>query len=329
MKTIIIYYSQTGNTKKIAEAIYSGALSVNEETDLVHISEVNHDLLTSYDVIGIGTPVWCEREPVNVQRFINKLSDLEGKLAFVFCTHATLAGQFMKTIVTRLEEKKLVIVGWEDWYGGYVNPASPKPYYTDGHPDDIDLMEANNFGKDITEKCIEVINGKDSLIPQLPEKDEYAQRYGKTKCIQINQAEDNKGQVKKSALFLNKEICINPDCTLCRDYCPSESIDPSQENPYNNISCERCHFCELICPTGAITFKKAIRIDKKSNLATSVVEDMLQYKELRRFRPLVSFDTVATIMPSKEIMNSYPKLIIKEHIGVPAKLSSASDDEKS
>ena len=88
MKAVVIYYSQTGNKKQIAEAICFGASSVCE-TDLVYISKINYQTLKDYDVIGIGTPVWCEREPVNVRKLIENITDIEGKYSFVFCTHTT------------------------------------------------------------------------------------------------------------------------------------------------------------------------------------------------------------------------------------------------
>jgi flavodoxin len=37
MKSIVIYYSWTGNTKQIAEAIYSGMKELSEECDIARL----------------------------------------------------------------------------------------------------------------------------------------------------------------------------------------------------------------------------------------------------------------------------------------------------
>ena len=40
MKSIIIYYSLTGNTRKIAKAIYQGVSEVSEKCDIAKMKEV-------------------------------------------------------------------------------------------------------------------------------------------------------------------------------------------------------------------------------------------------------------------------------------------------
>jgi flavodoxin/formate hydrogenlyase subunit 6/NADH:ubiquinone oxidoreductase subunit I len=298
LKGIIIYYSQTGNKRKIAEAIYSGASTVLEQIDLVHISKADYKSLNDYDVIGLGMPVWCEREPVNVGRFIEKMSGLEGKSAFVFCTHTTLAGKFMKRIVSLLEEKKMVVIGWEDWYGGNVSPVSEKPYYTDGHPDDTDLKRHDSSG--YNGQVHQNRNGDSTLIPRLPEGKAYAERYGELVPVPHSQISQNDVKPSKPDIIFNRSTCSYPACSLCKDNCPAECIDPSRENPHDISSCERCHFCEKICPTGAITFVKHMHIDKNNPVSIQLANDMLEHRGLRRFRPLVSFDDVGTVMPSED-----------------------------
>ena len=70
MKSIIIYFSQTGNTRKIARSIHSGMKELVEQCDIARIQDVKREDLTRYDLIGLGGPVWHRREPVNVLNFI-------------------------------------------------------------------------------------------------------------------------------------------------------------------------------------------------------------------------------------------------------------------
>ena len=68
MRSIVIYYSMTGNTKTIATAIQQG---IGPECNLVPLENVDrHDLL-DYELIGIGAPAIGYREPPIVTEFMN------------------------------------------------------------------------------------------------------------------------------------------------------------------------------------------------------------------------------------------------------------------
>lgn len=86
MRTIVIYFSQTGNTRKIARAIIKGMKPTMEVCDIVKLKEARTRDLGRYDLIGLGSPIWRLGAPNNVVAFLNKLPGLDGKLSFVFCT---------------------------------------------------------------------------------------------------------------------------------------------------------------------------------------------------------------------------------------------------
>ena len=112
MKSIIIYYSQTGNTKSIAEAIYRGMKQVDEDSHIVSLKNIDIQDLPGYDLIGIGSPVFGFREPPFITDFIDSWPSLKGKYGFSFCTHGTLAGAFVARTVAALRGKGLTVVGW-------------------------------------------------------------------------------------------------------------------------------------------------------------------------------------------------------------------------
>lgn len=225
----------------------------------------------------------------------------------------------MKRIVSLLRDKKMIVIGWEDWYGGNVNPMSEKPYYTDGHPDDIDLREAQNFGRRMIENCIKISEGDSSLIPQLQQGKDYIERYGGSDLSSMTKGSQKEKNVSKPGIMINRDICNFPTCSLCKDNCPSGSIDPFSENPQDKASCEVCHFCEEICPTGAITFSGRMHINKNNPIVKKLVDDLMEHRELRRFRPLVSFDEVGTIKPSEKDIDKHPQLILHNGVGFPVK----------
>ena len=57
MKSIVIYFSITGNTRKIAEAIHKGMKSLGENCDIARLKDIDTPDLQGYDLIGLGSPV--------------------------------------------------------------------------------------------------------------------------------------------------------------------------------------------------------------------------------------------------------------------------------
>lgn len=84
-KTLVTYFSRTGNTKKVAEAIYQ---SLEGEKEIKPIEEV-HDL-EPYDLIFIGFPVHSHSVPYKVEQFLKGIPAPK-KIAF-FSTHGSLTG---------------------------------------------------------------------------------------------------------------------------------------------------------------------------------------------------------------------------------------------
>ncbi len=251
LKSMIVYSSQTGNTKKIAQAIHAGMSQLVEQCDIVPLKEINTRDLTGCDLIGLGSPVMHGAEPPYMRAFIEGIISLERKHSFVFCTHGALSGDYISRVVSALRSKGSTVIGWNDWYGNVSLPYMPKPYFTDGHPDDIDLKEAEDFGQEIAERSRRISRGEIRLVPTLPEGIDYDRLYGRfpRKWPQY---------LEKSRTFefkINTEKCTQ--CGLCADNCPRQSIDFSISPPTLGTNCERsfyerCWLCEQICPEGAI-----------------------------------------------------------------------------
>ena len=115
MKSIIIYYSYGGNTKKIAELIHEKKgydmveikpvtsytnnyqKLVDEEENKMHQEEVVeiepiHVDLSNYDTIILGTPVWWYTMTPPIRAFL-KNNDLSGKVIVPFATNGGWLGR--------------------------------------------------------------------------------------------------------------------------------------------------------------------------------------------------------------------------------------------
>ena len=104
MKCIIVYFSQTGNTEKVALAIQSGIKQSTGHCDLVKIQDANPRRLYGYDLIGLGSPVFGEQLG-SLGVFLNDMRFAGGKHAFVFCTHGTLPESFFGRIYENAESR--------------------------------------------------------------------------------------------------------------------------------------------------------------------------------------------------------------------------------
>lgn len=114
MKSVIIYYSYTGNTRKVAfvladflkekgnvELIELKALDESCEffaqakRALKHkrakIQEVNFDL-SSYDLVCLGTPVWAFGPVPAMNTYLDKCFGLEKKEVILFTTYGSGMG---------------------------------------------------------------------------------------------------------------------------------------------------------------------------------------------------------------------------------------------
>ncbi|MEK6534054.1 MAG: flavodoxin family protein [Thermodesulfobacteriota bacterium] len=85
MKVLVTYYSQTGNTEKLARSIYE---AIHVEKELHPIQEVNS--VEGFDVIFVGFPVHAHSVPAKALPFFKNLP--EGQNIALFCTHGSLRG---------------------------------------------------------------------------------------------------------------------------------------------------------------------------------------------------------------------------------------------
>jgi len=114
MKSVIVYYSYSGNTKKVAQELadYLKATSEVAMIELVaqdeprsflgqcrralwhgkaKIESVNTNLL-AYDIICFGTPVWAFGPAPALNTYLEECSGLCGKTAVLFTTYGSGTG---------------------------------------------------------------------------------------------------------------------------------------------------------------------------------------------------------------------------------------------
>jgi flavodoxin/Fe-S-cluster-containing hydrogenase component 2 len=282
LKGCVVYYSATGSTGKIAGAIHRGMKSVMD-CDIAPLKKIDPGKMDKYDVIAIGGPIWYYRETANLRLFIYKMSMMTGKPFILFCTHGTQPSGFYNSLMQPLRKKEVAVIGWKDWYGSASHVLHmPSPYVTDGHPDDIDLREAEVFGKEMAERAKRICAGEKSLIPETPsgpDADPLWQKGGMMVEGGTPSGGPSPGGPGAAAggpggMFASADEipkfdmlkCVYPRCTACMDNCVGGAIDFSRTASAGLLSgssilvegCIHCQqpMCERACAYDAITYKQ-------------------------------------------------------------------------
>jgi flavodoxin/NAD-dependent dihydropyrimidine dehydrogenase PreA subunit len=306
MKCVVVYFSQTGNTEKIALAIQSGVKQITGNCELITLKEANPKHLFTYDLIGLGSPVYAQKEPGNVTAFINDLRFVGGKHIFSFCTHNTLGYSYNPSVVPQLRKKGLIVVGWNDWYGSSWGPIDQAtPYPTDGHPDEVDLKEAAEWGQEMAQRSQKIYAGETSLIQDGPEPFPPIDTGDKSSIQHLHFRYERR---------FNRDKCLYPHCRLCMDNCPVDGIDLSVNPPILADPCLGCMFCEQLCPTGAINVdEKNQEILSKfhTNAIRSVCLKYLAEDEARgHFRRLIPEEQLTWDTPIFKAYSKHPRFIM-------------------
>lgn len=182
MKILVTYYSETGNTKRMAEAIHE-ITSQNNDSSLKDIKNLTIEELDNYDLVFLGSACHHADLAPPVLRFVEKMPvSSKFKLAG-FVTHSTYppegseryaklfeqwGSKCEKTFKKIQDEKKIDYKGFFRCMGVPSKPIEgfihTQIITEDGeweeyieeiikHPDETDIENAKKFTKEILDKC--------------------------------------------------------------------------------------------------------------------------------------------------------------------------------
>lgn len=141
-KILILYYSQTGNTEKMASAIAGAARNSGVEVELSY--HVDSDELAGFDAVVIGVPTYHHDIPIDIKRLFEEASmknvNLKARVGAVFGSFGW-SGEAPKLVLEIMQNKFEMKV---------VEPPLLLKYT----PDDEGLEKCRAFGKRISESLI-------------------------------------------------------------------------------------------------------------------------------------------------------------------------------
>jgi len=90
MKILVAYFSQTGNTKQVAEAIHQ-EMAISNETDLKKIEETGGENFSEYDLVFVGSPIHAGGLAAQVKGWLEALPENPTFKLAAFVSHASFA----------------------------------------------------------------------------------------------------------------------------------------------------------------------------------------------------------------------------------------------
>ena len=150
-KVLIAYYSRSGNTEKMAEAVATGARQVSGvEVDLRPVAEVTPDDLLAADGIIMGSPVYFGSMAAELKTLIDesvkRYGKLTGKVGGAFASSGAIGGG---TETTVLDILKAMLI-----HGMIVQGTTQGAHYgavAFGAPDERACKDCRGLGRRVAE----------------------------------------------------------------------------------------------------------------------------------------------------------------------------------
>jgi len=162
---LVSYYSQSGNTKVMAEAVARGASRVDGITVVLKpVGETVTDDLLKADAIIVGSPVHNANVAVAVQKFLASWpfegAPLKNKIGAAFVTAGGISAGEELTLLNILHSMLiygLVIVGGDDWRAPFgASAVVNEPPFGGKEINEAFLRKAEGLGKRVAELTLRI-----------------------------------------------------------------------------------------------------------------------------------------------------------------------------
>jgi ferredoxin/flavodoxin len=243
MKAMIFYFSQTGNTERVALGVGRGLEAAGGTCRTVALAEARPEMAAEADLVGIGAPVFYYKEPTVVRDFIARLPAARRKPAFTFITHGGNPVNTLRRMQKQLARRGYTVINSFTALGYDTYPMYFKSFREWSRPNADELRLAAEFGGRLPGEVRRFREERHFALP----------RYKFVGGPYFFRSLVCRGGMMKRIfprLAADEKICTR--CGTCRKNCPTGAITLA---PYPQIDnkCMWCYLCERICPVQAFT----------------------------------------------------------------------------
>jgi len=169
MKILVVYFSQTGNTERVARGICEEAAQAND-AELKKLEDVSGSDLAGYDFVFIGSPLHSANLAAPVKEFLNSIQPGSCQKMAGFITHFAPAypdqamDGFTEPIKAACKENNIEYKGCFDCQGALTESlhemVKKKQNFSDeqwkgmvkemtGRPNEEDVAKARVFAREV------------------------------------------------------------------------------------------------------------------------------------------------------------------------------------
>lgn len=151
MDVTLIHFSQTGNTRRVAETMAAAFRGGGHAARTVSLAAATPRDATASDLLGVGTACFSSQAPTPVKTFLRTLPQLGGQRAFVFATSGGAPGRVLFDLTSLLQGRGAEVVGGFLAHGALHHPAPCLVGRLPGRPNADDLAAARRFAAAVAE----------------------------------------------------------------------------------------------------------------------------------------------------------------------------------
>ena len=111
MNINVIYFSQTGNTRKVAKAMEEVFRTESHSVKTISYKKVTPSDFVEPEVVGVGAPCFESQAPSVVRDYLWSLPELDHQKAFVFSTSGGAPGKVLYDLAKPLMRKGAEVMG--------------------------------------------------------------------------------------------------------------------------------------------------------------------------------------------------------------------------
>ncbi|MBU5590885.1 EFR1 family ferrodoxin [Clostridium sp. MSJ-4] len=260
MKSIIYYFSGTGNSLKIAKDLKKNI----EDTEIIPIIKAlnEKDFSCEAERVGFVFPIYCANIPPIVKEFVGKINLDKAKYIFTVANCGGIDGNTLFNMNSILKDKNYKL-----------NSA-----FTITMPDNSIIYKNSEEDR---KKFLDKENKSTKEIASIILENKNVGIKGKYKSY-MNGLSKVMAWAMKSIYRVDRKGCVEEKCIkcgICDMVCPTNNITLSDNFPKWGKNCTQCFACIHWCPKSAVKFGR-VQIKNNNNYHNPdvVIQDIISQK---------------------------------------------------